>query len=578
MIKTWLTRWFFLMMVLSTMVMPMVVNLNAVPTLVLPMLVALWLLMMIQDDGLNIPKLAVMLLGLMLVGQLLALALGDVHMLLPMLLGCVWFVLAFALLSLGDKIKAHTDIIFSSYLLVAFVWVGVAAYVWLGFSDGEALQFAGMAMTQDQQTRPTGPFANANVFAILMVCAWLMAAYAWLTKQQHGLAYYVVSVFFLIWVFASLSRGAWLASAMVVVFLLVSLVRAQRWKALLLLVMGTAFAWLVADGLLSVVSAELDVSGRAGAMAQGGARLVLYPSIVEIWRDFPLFGVGFGNIIGSYLSGQAQALAYLPDQLETLGATSSGHNHFLHMLAETGVMGLMVWLLLSMTLLAMVWRKCLILFDGSWLPLMLALVLWLQGLVNISMNEPLPFFLFFLFLSLALAQGKQLRQHHMLRIPKAAVVLVLGLFIVVLAYQSVVVSKSWALYAQTIFTTTGKARGPLVKQALEYDNIYPRVMIQVAMDFAVRDVGEQSWVAIIPNLERAVYLEQWPTLYQALFYAYAKQQAWDKACQLGQFIKQQRWPGDKNADAYAATCRGEPGHQFKLAWQEDAAPTLQQQP
>ncbi|MBN4058253.1 hypothetical protein JYT55_00710, partial [Mariprofundus ferrooxydans] len=71
---------------------------------------------------------------------------------------------------------------------------------------------------------------------------------------------------------------------------------------------------------------------------------------------------------------------------------------------------------------------------------------------------------------------------------------------------------------------------------------------------------------IQPNIEHALALEEWPALYQALFYTYMLNEEWHKACELGAFLKQQHWQNDSNIKAYEGVCKQEKTDEFILGW------------
>ncbi|MDQ7002110.1 MAG: hypothetical protein Q9N02_05420, partial [Ghiorsea sp.] len=74
----------------------------------------------------------------------------------------------------------------------------------------------------------------------------------------------------------------------------------------------------------------------------------------------------------------------------------------------------------------------------------------------------------------------------------------------------------------------------------------------------------QAWESIQPNIKKALAFEEWPKLYQALFYSYTLQENWDEACTLGIFLKQQRWGNEKNIIAYNKACQGEKADDFMI--------------
>ncbi len=73
-------------------------------------------------------------------------------------------------------------------------------------------------------------------------------------------------------------------------------------------------------------------------------RLTIWRMVGQMIRDAPTFGVGVGQIYGTFAVYNREAQAFGPD------VRLSAHNTFLNIAAETGVTGLVIWLLI-MTLL-----------------------------------------------------------------------------------------------------------------------------------------------------------------------------------------------------------------------------------
>lgn len=564
-----LIKWFPLLIFLSLMSMPLILNFSALSYSFIPIMFMIWLLLIHSVYPVQLPKLGVYLLLLLFISQGALWLAGGLKSVEPMLLGVVWVTIAFLLLHSMRYITDYADTLFYSFVGIAIIWAILGGIVWFGFTDGNAITLGGLALTHVAQSKPTGPFANGNVFAILMVCAWLISTKFWLDGKRNQILFFALSFFFLVWVFASMARGAWLAGSIIFIGLVFHLLYAKHWKKFMLLTLSAVAAWWLASEMVSFVLDTDGLGDRAESMLTAGARQILYPSVFEVWRGHWLFGVGFGNLTGHYLTGQAEAFTYLPDALVGMGATSSAHNHLLHILSEAGLVGLLLWGGTAYLLIKSILVNRFDMKSKAWLPLSMAVVLWVQGLFNISMNESLTFFFFFVCLGLAMAFQPNEPKRGSFDLPKVYFSAGAMTVVLILAFYSHSTWKAWDLYEQMITKQQGLERGKLVGRLfnLNHNNIYPYVINSVVTDFMATRQGETTkWVMIQPNIEHALALEEWPALYQALFYTYMLNEEWNKACELGAFLKQQHWQNDSNIKAYEGVCKQEKTDEFILGW------------
>jgi O-antigen ligase len=173
--------------------------------------------------------------------------------------------------------------------------------------------------------------------------------------------YSVCSVILLVGVVASWSRGAWLgligALSVVVVFL-----PRDRLRGLVLLVSVAGLSillWvggLIPSALIERVNgstAELlsfrdvrgvDIDSRNYAVIE---RLAHWQAALNMARDRFLFGVGFGNYEVAYGTYR------LFNWLEPLG---HAHNYYFNLLAETGVVGLLAYGKVLLSVFFVAWR------------------------------------------------------------------------------------------------------------------------------------------------------------------------------------------------------------------------------
>jgi len=139
----------------------------------------------------------------------------------------------------------------------------------------------------------------------------------------------------------STARGAWLAAGTMLIAAGL-LVRRRVWMALLAaacVVAGTLF--LAVPGLRTEGRSMLDSVANAG-------RVEIYAANLELIRDHPLFGVGFGNY-------RRAARAYY-DRHPGADRRSHAHNTFLQVAAEAGAAGLAAFCYLFGSILVEGWR------------------------------------------------------------------------------------------------------------------------------------------------------------------------------------------------------------------------------
>ena len=152
-------------------------------------------------------------------------------------------------------------------------------------------------------------------------------------------------------VLVSWSRGAWLALA--AALLVVLLAHARRAAPILILAAVAAVAVVVIFGLTSLLPAS--ISARIGDLRQYIGlvdiartevtdasfsvieRLAHWQAAIHMWTDHPWLGVGPGNYATVY------ELYRLPRWQDALG---HAHNVYLNVAAESGVLGLLGYLLL----------------------------------------------------------------------------------------------------------------------------------------------------------------------------------------------------------------------------------------
>lgn len=213
----------------------------------------------------------------------------------------------------------------------------------LGIVTADGVPYAGLAnllAPSDVASRATGPFGNPNSFGQLLAYATALAA-GWFASTHSlrlragllvavGIMGYAVSL--------SLSRGAVATLFAGLVALAFTRSRAMGFAAvgaaLVLVIVGYPMfvEWRLtteAGSASSAAVAQLAASdeGRLGAVLAGPA----------LFATSPIFGIGFGQY--KYMS------ALVTDQ----GAGLVAHNWYGTVLAEQGLVGIVLWLLMLVT-------------------------------------------------------------------------------------------------------------------------------------------------------------------------------------------------------------------------------------
>ncbi len=139
------------------------------------------------------------------------------------------------------------------------------------------------------------------------------------------------------------SRGAWMAAAAVLVVL--PLLR-WRWGWSALLLAGGIAVYLVSHigirPLLEIAASGSSISGVDG-------RLEIWSRAIYMIQDFPFTGIGMGSF-----AGVADAL--YPFFQYSPGSIPHAHNLFLQVAVDLGIPGLIAWLALLITTLALAWQ------------------------------------------------------------------------------------------------------------------------------------------------------------------------------------------------------------------------------
>jgi putative inorganic carbon (HCO3(-)) transporter len=188
------------------------------------------------------------------------------------------------------------------------------------------------------------PNVMAGVLVILLPIPIAGLLFGWKEMRWSMRALTIISVGGMALVLGlSLSRGAWMGlGAVLIVFTLL------RWKrgwvpVLLGCIVGIgAVYWVGISQTLNGLLVNSSLTGLDG-------RLEIWSRALYMIQDFPLTGIGMGSF-------GPVADAMYPFFLETPGSIPHAHNLFLQIAVDLGIPGLVTWLAILITSMALAWK------------------------------------------------------------------------------------------------------------------------------------------------------------------------------------------------------------------------------
>ena len=96
----------------------------------------------------------------------------------------------------------------------------------------------------------------------------------------------------------------------------------------------------------SITAVERAISAFDMQGSSLRSRLLIWQSTMDMIKDRPLFGSGLGTFPLYYLNYQADFLQKNPNYLNFAGKAGEAHNEYLQLGAETGIIGLLVFILI----------------------------------------------------------------------------------------------------------------------------------------------------------------------------------------------------------------------------------------
>jgi len=216
--------------------------------------------------------------------------------------------------------------------------IAIATYVDVGLPPIVNLsEFSGL-----ESVRASGPFQNPNYMGLFTATALVTAAGLWPVWPSRGARLALVSVMVVLGagVALSQSRGAILA---LLAGLAVLVLARHRVLAVALIILGVVSAVVIypafTEWRLTNLRGEVTGAGYVAWAASDGFRLAATLVGPALFLSSPVFGVGLGQY------------ADLSVVVGGLTSRSSAHNYYMNVLAEQGIVGVTLWIVIILGLL-----------------------------------------------------------------------------------------------------------------------------------------------------------------------------------------------------------------------------------
>ncbi|MCG8354668.1 MAG: O-antigen ligase family protein [Kiloniellales bacterium] len=223
-------------------------------------------------------------------------------------------------------------LVVGSYLIVT----GLLQYV-LGMDFFMSKQHRNM-----HPDRMTGPFINALVFGIILASVFMMALWLFLHSKQPWQRLLLLGMIggLCLCILLSKGRAVWLAMPIALGYLFLMDKRIRP-----LLIALALLAGLAAPPLTFVMAERAALGERLGARSPVFNRVALYATAVDMIKERPIFGFGFGiSTYGDHRTPFLTSWGDVPAQYSM--DASIPHNEFLNVLVLVGVVGLVPFVIL----------------------------------------------------------------------------------------------------------------------------------------------------------------------------------------------------------------------------------------
>ncbi|EAU55509.1 hypothetical protein AL013_01900 [Mariprofundus ferrooxydans] len=453
------------------------------------------------------------------------------------------------------------------YLLVACLWSSVGLFVWLGGTNGKALEFGPITSVLAPAIKLAGPFNQGNIFAGLVGFALIFSH--WLAWKEQKIRYAIAVAFFTAMLFDTLSRGEWLAYLFIAACLLFALKPNAR-EAMRCFIIpwlcGLSAGFILAHFSQPSLIGSDGISGlvnSAGATME--ARLTIWATALSIFLHTPLVGSGWGQYAPqSWLAAPAASdlMARFGLSHHLVSNYASGHNLILHLMAEGGIL---VLLPLCWGLWHLIKTSCRLLARPHNIRItfsLAAISFIIQSQVNITFTKPLPLLLTVFFIGIAMAPTLRRKSWKLpVSAPMISATAAATAAFIFWATPTVIqwFQAERALYAfdlddqASAKTLAGFATIPRI-------GAIPSIWLGYKVATTNSHTGLLKWLT--PPLRNAVHDIPMVAGYQVLFYTLGSTDALQEACRVGQLIKAQHFVNERNNQIYQDICDGKPFEQY----------------
>jgi len=203
--------------------------------------------------------------------------------------------------------------------------------------------------------RITSTFVNPNPFGTYLLILFLF--YWGYSLREKKLFLNIISVVFLVALFLTGSRGAYLSLVVALPFIFIGFtkneVKKNLGKTVLIFSGSLALTWLIiyiapiVQESLGLDVNLLDSLLRSGSLENSSTgRFEFWKAAIRVFVERPLTGFGLGTFFQSYFIGYGGNQWY----------SRFAHNHYLQILAELGIVGLILFMAFIFSSLFAFWR------------------------------------------------------------------------------------------------------------------------------------------------------------------------------------------------------------------------------
>ncbi len=179
---------------------------------------------------------------------------------------------------------------------------------------------------------PVNPNVMAGSLVILLPFSLSWLLFGWESMRwKYRLALGVASLITMIILGMTLSRGAWIAFAVVLIILAL-----LRWRRSWIIIAVGALAGAGVVAWLGVIPV-LSLLFSNSSLGSLDVRIEVWQRALYMIHDFPFTGIGMGNF-------SAVTDAVYPIFMATPGSIPHAHNLFLQVAVDLGIPGLVAWL------------------------------------------------------------------------------------------------------------------------------------------------------------------------------------------------------------------------------------------